>query len=106
MIHDTVLSDATDPINHDERRQSARTPSQCELLVLWHHDPSTTVRYAVVDLSEGGVRIRTSTPPVQGMTGIAVRMLPEGTQLNRPVMVAWAGPASNEGSFDAGLRFY
>lgn len=81
-------------------------PFPAELVLAWMHDLGTPLRFCVVDAGDGGFRIRTSTPLVEGMTGIAVKLLPGGEQLDRAVMVAWVGPPDRDGQRDVGLRFF
>jgi len=73
--------------------------------VLWHHDSHMPVRYRVLDMSDGGIRIRSSLPMLTGMTGHAVRLLPEGTHLERPMMVVWVRSAHDGLGFELGLQF-
>jgi hypothetical protein len=86
-----------------DRRAGARLPFPADLVISWFHDVRTQVRYRVLDASEDGFRIRSAFPLFEGMTGVAVKLLPEGQTINRTVMVAWlrrTGPNEHE----AGLR--
>ena len=92
---------------HDDRRGAARRPIEAEAVISWHFDPNTLVRYAAMDLSETGIRIRSRFPILEGMTGTLQSILPEEGPVDRAVMVIWSRPASDEvGSYDAGLRFF
>ena len=71
----------------------------------WHHDPHALVRYRVIDSSDGGFRLHSSLPLLQGMTGLALKLLPEGLDLQHPVMVAWSEPAGAGLGFEVGLTF-
>ena len=76
-----------------------------ELVVLWHHDLSTPIRYRIVDAGDGGFRLRTSVPVLEGTTGIALQLLPDGEQLNQPIMVVWARTLS-DGDQELGVRTF
>ncbi|MHC4910417.1 MAG: PilZ domain-containing protein [Planctomycetota bacterium] len=88
-----------------ERRVSDRVPFPAEITLVWNHDPSTVVRYATLDASDGGYRIQTSVPVLPGTTGVALRLLPEGRPLNCAIMVAWSAP-SEDGGYEVGLRCF
>ncbi|MHC4129361.1 MAG: PilZ domain-containing protein [Planctomycetota bacterium] len=104
MLHDPLLGPDRQT-SSDERRRSARAPVQAELVVLWHHDPGTPVRYPVLDIGDGGARIRSTTPLRKGMSGTAVKLLPRGEQIHRMCTVLWSRPPQADGSFEIGLRF-
>ena len=90
------------------RREAERTTVDTEVVVTWHFQPGQPVRYRSLDLSETGMRIASSTPLLEGMTGVLVSLLPEGKRLDRAVMVVWSrsdGRTSN-GGHEAGLRFF
>lgn len=113
MLHDAAMDRVATPGHQeqpvdDDRRASRRTAhvsSRTELLVLWHHDPEMPVRYRVLDSSTGGFRLRSSLPMLTGMTGHAVRILPHGTTLEKPIMIVWMNPARDGVGFELGLRF-
>jgi len=105
MLHDPLLSGADRQSSSDERRRSARTTVQAELVVLWHHDPGTPVRYPVLDIGDGGARIRSATPLRKGMSGTAVKLLPRGDTIHRMCTVSWSRPQETDGPFEIGLRF-
>ena len=117
MLHDGIMSRTsrrgkprTDRPALADRRESDRIPFPAEMVLVWNHDLHTPMRYRVMDAGDGGYRIRTSTPPVEGMTGMVIRMLPgprNGERLDQPVMVAWMHPAEDaDGEYDAGLRCF
>ena len=114
MLHDGVLSrqnrDAAGRSPAD-RRYSRRVSDTSELLLIWLHDPATPIRYRVLDASDGGFRVASACPLVEGMAGIARRVLPQGTTIERAMVVAWSRPgaAGEDGNevaeFEAGLRY-
>jgi len=77
---------------------------RAEMVVQWHHDPGTSVRYRVLDLGEGGARMLSAIPLLKGLSGTAVRLLPAGQVLHRMCTVTWLRPAEG-GWFEVGLRF-
>jgi hypothetical protein len=89
-----------------DRRRSDRLPFPAELVLAWMHDLGTPLRFRVVDAGDGGFRLRSRTPVIEGMTGIAVKLLPSGDPLDRAVMVAWVGPSDENGEHDIGLRYF
>lgn len=104
MLHDSLLS-GTDPLRSGDRRRSTRSAVRAELVVRWHHDPDTPIRYPVLDVGEGGCRIHTATPLLKGMSGTAVKLLPKGTRLNRMCTVSWVRSLEESRVFEIGLRF-
>jgi hypothetical protein len=105
MLHDSLAEGLPVPRRPGERRMSARSPCPAELTVLWHHDPSTIVRYRLVNVSDGGLRIMSSAPLIDGMTGMALAVLPEGDHLDRPIMVRWQHPSENGRGWEIGLTY-
>ena len=109
MLNDTTFGkndrDAASSRTAD-RRESDRTDVQAEVVVAWHFQPDQTVRYCTLDLSETGMRIHSSTPLLEGMTGVLVSVLPEGRKLDRACMVVWSRHASTGEGHEAGLRFF
>jgi hypothetical protein len=59
-----------------DRRQHDRLPCPVEIVLAWHHEPETPIRYHLQDAGDGGLRISSRHPLMQGMTGIALRLLP------------------------------
>lgn len=118
MLHDRVMSktgsSSAEPWNARavdvpcaERRQSDRVPFPAELVLAWNHDQRSPVRYRVVDAGDGGYRIHSSMPMLQGTTGMVVRLLPgRGAPLGQPVMVAWCKAADEGEGYDIGVRFF
>ncbi|MEM7228740.1 MAG: PilZ domain-containing protein [Planctomycetota bacterium] len=105
MIHDGVLEHVMPPNPTDERRSETRLPFTTELTIVWHHDLDSMGRYSVIDVSEHGLRVRSRLPMVKGMTGMALRLLPEGTPLDRTVMVRWVRKVDDGSGYDIGLSF-
>ncbi len=106
MLHDAVFSRSLGAPDGLERRTLRRTSSPAELVLIWHHDPQTPIRYQVIDAHENGVRIRTTVPMVEGMVGRALKMIPQGRSVDRSVMVVWVGPRNASGEHEAGLRYF
>ncbi len=103
MLHDAVFSRADASA---EPRRHPRVPLPAELVLVWHHDLQTPIRYRVIDASDGGVRIRTTVPVVEGMTGTALKLLPQNRVINRPVMVVWVASSPDSPEHEAGLRYF
>ncbi len=75
-------------------------------MIQWHHDPGTPVRYAVLNLSEGGMRIMSELPLIKGMSGTAVKLVPAGEELHKMCTVSWVKSAgAGKGPFEVGLKF-
>lgn len=112
MLDDSIMNEkVVEPIDQatgDDRRETDRESISVEVVLAWHFNPDQPVRYRSVDLSETGIRVRSSTPLLEGMTGTLKTVLPEGRHLDRPVMVVWARPRGDDPSkgFEAGLRFF
>ncbi len=105
MLHDSLIPQDTGHETTDDRRRSPRTAQRAELVVRWHHAPDTPVRYRVLDIGDGGVRILSTLPLLRGLSGIAVTLLPKGEAINRPCSVSWARPPALTGPFEIGLNF-
>ena len=109
MLNDSMIgkNETTDLASVD-RRDATRDTVDTEVVMSWHFRPSETVRYRTVDLSETGMRISSSTPLLEGMTGVLNSTLPEGTRIDRAVMVVWSRSdgRSQDGRHEAGLRFF
>jgi hypothetical protein len=88
------------------RREATRNAVSVEVVLAWHFNPDQPVRYRSVDLSESGMRLRSSTPLLEGMTGTLRSVLPEGRKLDRSVMVVWSRPNGTSSGYEAGLRFF
>ncbi len=105
MLHDSLTPTHDDRETTDDRRSSHRASLSAELVVRWHHDPNTPIRYRVLDVGDGGVRILSGIPLLRGLSGLAVKLLPEGKSINRPCSVSWARPPAIGGPFEIGLDF-
>jgi hypothetical protein len=105
MLHDGVMCHDRSAAGPTERRTSDRVPYPAELTLLWHHDLEHVMRYRIVDVSDGGFRIRAAAPVIEGMTGTVLRLLPDGQKLNQSVMVRWVRQ-SEGGLYDIGLRTF
>lgn len=103
MLYDPAFSS---PTLATCRRSGDRLPYPAELILIWNHDPATRIRYRVLDAGDGGCRIHTSLPLIEGMTGMALKLLPEGNAINRPIMVVWNGRSQDDDGHEAGLRFF
>ncbi|MCA9297193.1 MAG: hypothetical protein KC983_11765 [Phycisphaerales bacterium] len=105
MMHDGVLERMATVDSDTDRRCEDRMPCPTELTIVWHHDLDAPGRYRLMNVSDRGLAIQSSLPMVTGMTGMALRLLPEGTPIDRPVMVRWVHPMPGSTSFDIGLSF-
>ena len=105
MLHESLIPMQDDCETTDDRRRSPRAPLSADLVVRWHHDPDTPIRYRVLDVGDGGVRILSRIPLLRGMSGTAVKLLPDGESINRPCSVSWARPPALGGPFEIGLDF-
>lgn len=108
MLNDSMIGRkiSSTPTSVDDRRQAERTAAEVELLICWHFQPDDKVRYRSLDLSETGLRIRSSTPLLEGMTGVLVSTLPEGKRVDRAVMVVWSRSSRDGLGHEAGLRYF
>ena len=124
MLHDTIMSRAMTRGRQtpgpdqavggcDDRRAADRVPFPGEMILLWHHDPALRHRHRVLDAGDGGYRIATSLPLLEGTTGMVLRLLPSDSASDKPqpVMVAWcckmAGAAEDGGGgYEVGLRVF
>lgn len=107
MLNDSLLPSNRTGVTCDDRRGGGRVPFPSDVVIQWHHDFSTAVRYRVMDVSDGGMRISSGFPMAQGMTGMALKLLPEGSAIDRSIMVAWCRVCETEHSrYEVGLRFF
>lgn len=104
MMHEDVMLRLADPAAAHDLRETTRVPCPAEITLIWHHSPSSIVRYRVVDASDGGLRLRSAVPLLEGTTGMVMRMLPEGTAIEKPVMVVWSHSA-DRGGYEIGVRY-
>lgn len=103
MLHDPAFHRSSDSETSTERRGSARTAASGELALAWSHDRQNTMRYQLIDVGDGGMRIQSTVPILTGTIGTALRLLPEGEKLDQPVMVVWVRRLEDE-LYDIGLR--
>ena len=103
MLHDPTLHRTGEPQSADQRHGTARSAGSGELVLSWSHDRDTTVRYRLIDVGDGGMRIQSSTPVLTGTIGLAIRLLPEGEKMDQTVMVVWVRELE-DGQYDIGLR--
>lgn len=111
MLHDASFFKPNRSSTHVDRRGSERKPFDSEVLIRWHGHGPGLMRFRLVDASEGGYRLRLNTPLLEGMTGVALKVLPEGDPVHRTVAVAWVRPvgdydeADEHHEYEAGLHF-
>jgi len=106
MFHEPTLSRTATKQPGDERRTEPRLPAQGEVTIRWHLEPPMTMRYELVELSDSGARIRCGMSIPCGAIGTVLKQLPEGTPVNRPVMVQWVGAADDDDRREIGLWFF
>ena len=107
MLNDSMIGRKhSTPQGGEDRRGTERKDLDVEVVVAWHFQPDQTVRYRSLDLSETGMRIVSSTPLIDGMTGVLASVLPQGERIDRAVMVEWCRPQKDGGGHEAGLRFF
>jgi len=112
MLHDAVMAKVAGselPVDTAclDRRASDRLPFPAEMILVWTHDLRTPMRYQVSDAGDGGYRIHSSLPVLEGTTGIVLRLLPgRGQSLDQPVMVAWIKATEECSGYDVGLRCF
>ncbi|MAB72051.1 MAG: hypothetical protein CMJ54_06430 [Planctomycetaceae bacterium] len=108
MLDDSMMSRKATASTGADRREAERDSISVEVVLAWHFNPDQPVRYRSVDLSDTGIRIRSSAPLLEGMTGTLKTILPEGRHVDRAVMVVWARAGGDDPSlgFEAGLRFF
>ncbi|MDZ4830289.1 MAG: PilZ domain-containing protein [Phycisphaerae bacterium] len=90
-------------------RESTREVVAYEVLVAWSHVAKTPVRYRALDVSAGGMRIRSMLPIREGLRGTVLSTLPHGVTANRPFKILWCKKVTTEDgsgvAYEAGLRF-
>jgi len=104
MLHDGLQPRRQKSTACDDRRSGPRVPYPSELVLAWHCEMPCMSRYAVIDVGDGGFRIRSSAPLVEGMTGTAVTLLPDGHDIGAAVMVIWCRKSPDEDGYEVGLR--
>ncbi len=102
-----VLRRAAEQALADERRDNGRRLISCCVSIRWHHSPLTTNLYEGLDLSESGLRIRSSSALPEGMTGRA--MFQAGSiAFDQPAVISWCRGVRDESGriegWEAGLR--
>lgn len=92
-----------------DRRDASRHPASGQLRVVWHHQHEMPQTYEVLDVSEDGARIELSCSIPEGMTGVAISLMPANLRIDRPAMVAWCRPVRDDRGilrhYEAGIRF-
>ena len=106
MINDRSFHCADTKPDTDKRSGKTRAAYDGEAVLRWSHDFGTPIRYAVVDRSDGGLRIVSQLPLNEGMTGLITRYLPEGRSVNQPIMVAWASSTPDDDGYHCGIWFF
>ncbi len=106
MLNDSTTSRLSKSPSNSERRISPRRELSSEIVVAWHFEPGTPVRYQTCDISDTGIRITSGMPLIDGMTG-SMHTLSCTDRISESVMVAWCRPAPDgEPRYHAGLRFF
>lgn len=106
MINDRSFHCTDSKLDTDKRSGKTRSAYDGEAVLRWSHDFATPIRYAVVDRSDGGLRIVSQLPLNEGMTGLITRYLPEGRSVNQPIMVAWASSTPDDDGYHCGIWFF
>lgn len=106
MLNDPTIARQNQSPETSERRMAERRPLSMEVVVRWHFDPSTPVRYKTIDISATGVQLESAAPLLEGMTGSLHMLVPCEDIPNGAVMVAWSRPSTNGAGYVAGLRFF
>ena len=92
----------------ERRLANGRVPTNGEVLITWSHAKDSPLRYRLLDISEGGMRIQSLLPVHEGMVGVALSLLPTATALNRNFQIMWCRRCTCEGggsAYEAGARF-
>lgn len=108
MLPQRKLGSALGPnaqwLKPSERRfNNGRVPVNGEVLIAWSHAKDAPLRYRILDISEGGMRIHSLLPLHEGMTGVALSLLPSATALNRNFQIMWCRRGGT--AYEAGVRF-
>lgn len=106
MFHERTFSRTTSDQAAADRRSEPREPAQGEVMLRWHLEPPTTMRYELIEISNSGARIRSGMSIPSGAIGTVLKQLPEGTPVNRPAMVQWVGEPDDDGRREIGLWFF
>jgi hypothetical protein len=105
-----VSASRVDAHLNDERRwKTDRSDVGYEVLVRWNGVNATPVRYRALDVSDGGMRIKSMLPLREGAMGTVLSTLPHSALVNRAFTIVWCRKSSevdrNGVAFEAGLRF-
>lgn len=106
MFHERTLSDMSAEQAAVDRRSEPRVSTHGEVMIRWHLEPPTTMRYELIELSDSGARIRCGMSIPSGAIGTVLKRLPEGAPVNRPAMVQWVGESDEDGRREIGLWFF
>ncbi len=116
MLHDAMLTRGrTAGDDGPDRRTSLRARCAAEVVIAWPapagespwmEEPAMTCRYVASDVSDGGLRIRSALPLLEGTVGRALKLLPTGRDIDRAVMVAWCRRNDTAGRYEIGLRYF
>jgi hypothetical protein len=106
MLHDSMLLWERRGSATSDRRESLRARCLAEATVCWQDNPFIVCRYPAEDVSDGGMRIRSALPMLEGSVGRALKLLPSGRDLERAVMVIWCRRDDESNRYEIGLRFF
>ena len=106
MLNDAITARAAAARRRErsDRRDADRTRCPGEVVLRWLHDQSTTMRYELVDVSDGGYRVHTTLPVIPGTVAVLLRLLPKGEVLDQSAIVAWSNPSPDRDGYEIGLR--
>jgi hypothetical protein len=102
----SAIRRATELALAEERRGGGRAQLACPVDIAWHHRPFELQSYEGLDCSETGLRIRTHTFLMEGLTGRAT-FSRAGITSNSAVVISWVRECtttSGETIWEAGLR--
>lgn len=103
----TAMRRAAEQALAEERRGDERVAVACTVTVCWHHEPDRSSTYEGLDLSEGGLRIRSATLLPEGMTGRAAFEV-GSVIFNNAAVISWCRAIRDSGGridhWEAGLR--
>ena len=102
----SAIRRATELALAEERRVGGRSQLSCPVDIHWHHRPLELQSYEGLDCSETGLRIRTHTFLMEGLTGRAT-FSRAGIETTKTVVISWAREStslSGETIWEAGLR--
>lgn len=105
MFHTEINRSLYVGADGDRRRKPRAQAPVREVVLAWDHNLAQRVRFRLVDLSDEGLRIASMLPILSDLSGIAIGVLSEQAQVNRPFVVAWSSESPVDGEYHAGLRF-